>query len=61
MLAAAVFIGVMPVGPTCARKAGLMVKARRKSGALRLAPVHMRKLPSADPLTLDLFEEVTHG
>lgn len=29
MLAAAVFVGAMPIGPTCARKAGLLELARK--------------------------------
>ena len=36
-LAAAVFVGANPIGPTCARKAGLLERARKKSGVLRLA------------------------
>lgn len=57
MLAAAVMVGALPIGPTCARKAGLLELARKKSGLLRLGT------PSAgprrpDPQTLDLFAEV---
>lgn len=60
MLAAAVFVGAMPIGPTCARKAGLLELARKKSGALRLARTSIG--PSrADPQTLDLFAEVEHA
>ena len=60
MLAAAVMVGPLPIGPTCARKAGLLERARKKSGVLRLAK------PSAgprrpDPQTLDLFAEVEHA
>lgn len=59
MQAAAVFVGAMPIGPTCARKAGLLERARKKSGVLRLAK------PSAglrrpDPQTMDLFAGVEH-
>ena len=60
MLAAAVFVGAMPIGPTCARKAGLLELARKKAGVLRLA----RRAAVAhrpDPETLDLFAEVEHG
>lgn len=59
MLAAAVFVGAMPIGPTCARKAGLLELARKKAGALRLArpSIGQRR---ADPQTLDLFAEVEH-
>ena len=59
MLAAAVFVGAMPIGPTCARKAGLLELARKKAGALRLArpSIGVRR---ADPETLDLFAEDAH-
>lgn len=57
MLAAAVFVGAMPIGPTCARKAGLLELARKKSGVLRLArPCTSPRRP--DPQTMDLFAEV---
>ena len=59
MQAAAVFVGAMPIGPTCARKAGLLELARKKSGVLRLAkPSTSPRSP--DPQTLDLFAEVEH-
>ena len=60
MMAAAVFVGAMPIGPTCARKAGLLEMARKKAGALRLArpSIGVRR---ADPQTLDLFAEVEHA
>ena len=57
MLAAAVFVGAMPIGPTCARKAGLLELARKKAGALRLA-LHTAVARRPDPETLDLFAEV---
>ena len=57
MLAAAVFVGAMPIGPTCARKAGLLELARKKAGVLRLArPTAVAR--RTDPETLDLFMEV---
>lgn len=60
MLQAAVFVGALPIGPTCARKAGLLELARKKAGALRLArPSHGQR--HADPETLDLFAEVEHA
>ena len=60
MQAAAVFVGAMPIGPTCARKAGLLELARKKAGALRLArPSIWQRRP--DPETLDLFAEVEHA
>ena len=56
MLAAAVFVGAMPIGPTCARKAGLLELARKKAGVLRLArPTAVAR--RTDPETLDLFTE----
>jgi len=59
MLAAAVFVGALPIGPTCARKAGLLELARKKSGVLRLGrPSAGLRRP--DPQTLDLFAEVGH-
>ena len=60
MQAAAVFVGAMPIGPTCARKAGLLELARKKSGLLRVAG-HTAVARRADPETLDLFAEVEHG
>ena len=59
MQAAAVFVGAMPIGPTCARKAGLLELARKKSGALRLARTSIGAR-RAGPETLDLFAEVEH-
>lgn len=60
MLAAAVLVGALPIGPTCARKAGLLELARKKSGVLRLAkPSTGPRRP--DPQTLDLFVEVEHA
>lgn len=60
MLQAAVMIGALPIGPTCARKAGLLELARKKSGVLRLGrPSAGPRRP--DPQTLDLFAEVEHA
>ena len=59
MQSAAVFVGANPIGPTCARKAGLLELARKKAGALRLARPSIGAR-SADPETLDLFAEVEH-
>jgi len=51
----AVLIAGHPVGPTCARKAGLMTLANRKGGLV--FPVGGRKsLPKRDSKTMDLFE-----
>ena len=59
MQAAAVFVGALPIGPTCARNAGLLERARKKTGVLRLARPSTG-LRRADPGTLDLFAEVEH-
>ena len=59
MQAAAVFVGAMPIGPTCARKAGLLELTRKKARALCLAWPSIGVRP-ADPQTLDLFAEVEH-
>lgn len=60
MLQAAVMIGAMPIGPTCARKAGLLERARKKTVVLRLAR-HTAVAHRPDPETLDLFAEVEYG
>lgn len=53
---AAVLIGNHPVGPTCAKKSGLLPLARRKGGIV--FPVVRRKLVKAPlPDTPDLFGE----
>lgn len=52
---AAVLIGSMPVGPTCAKRAGLMTFAKRKSGLV--FPVVRRHIEKPNqPKTMDLFE-----
>lgn len=56
MFSAAVYVGNMPVGPTCARKHNLVAPARRGIGAVTLAPV--RKKPARHGDTLDMFEEL---
>lgn len=56
MFSAAVYVGSLPVGPTCARKHNLVAPARRGVGAVTLAPV--RKKPSGQGDTLDMFEEL---
>ena len=60
MQAAAVFVGAMPIGPTCARKAGLLELARKKTGVLRLAG-RAAVAHRPDPETLGLFAEVEHA
>lgn len=57
MQSAAMLIGHLPVGPTCAKNSGLLDKARKGVGALRLAT---RRAPIANraynQLVLDLVE-----
>jgi hypothetical protein len=55
---AAMFIGQLPVGPTCARRHGLMAKARKRFGFLWVnsQQVPAVRRPKPDNLTLDLFE-----
>ncbi len=55
------FIGNLPVGSTCGKRAGLVELARRKTGAVRLATGRAVKPQRDDPQTMDLFEEVAHG
>lgn len=56
MIQAAVLIGNYPVGPKCARRAGLLPLAKRKSGLVFEVP---RKTTSQSscPMTPDLFDE----
>ena len=56
MLQPAVLIGAMPVGPRCARKAGLMPIAARKLGAVRPGPAYRRTATRQETDQLDLFE-----
>jgi hypothetical protein len=54
---AAVMIGNMPVGPVCAKRAGLIPLAKRKTGLV--FPVVRRHIQKPDhPQTPDLFDEV---
>ena len=52
-----IYIGLLPVGPRCARRAGLVELARKKSGVLRLAGATGLKRRNDDQLTLNLFNE----
>jgi hypothetical protein len=51
-----VFIGLEPVGPTCARGLGLTKKKAGKGGRVRF--VDYKPKHEAVPQTLDLFAEV---
>ena len=61
LFTALVFIAGMPVGPVCARRAGMVDLARRKAGALRLGRAITPATRREDTQTLDLFQEVDHG
>ncbi|WP_270175194.1 hypothetical protein [Diaphorobacter sp. ED-3] len=61
LFTALVFIAGMPVGPVCARRAGLVELARKKSGALRLGRGHVPAARREDSQTLDLFAEVSNA
>lgn len=61
MFTALVHIGPLPVGPTCARKHGLVALARRKVGMLRLDLVRSPVGRRTDDLTMDLFDGVVNG
>lgn len=52
---AAVLIGHMPVGPKCAKRAGLVELGRKKSGAVSLLAKRTRGEKGGE--TMDLFEE----
>ena len=54
MNSAAVLIGAMPVGPKCARRAGLIDLGRKKAGFVRLVAQKVER----DVRTPDLFDEV---
>ena len=56
MFSAAVYVGSLPVGPTCARKHNLIAPAKRGLGAITLAQV--RKKPARQDETLDMFAEL---
>ena len=52
----AVLIGQMPVGPKCAKRAGLLELAKKRAGQLSL-PRLQRRAPLPSAQNLDLFEE----
>lgn len=57
MLQPAVLIGQLPVGPVCARRAGLVQLARKRTGLLKLSTSSLAARVPA-PQNLDLFDEV---
>jgi hypothetical protein len=54
----AVTIANMPVGPKCARRAGLMPIAAKKLGAVRPGPAYRRTATRQELAQMDLFEAV---
>ena len=50
----AVMIGQLPVGPKCARRAGLVEAARKRVGQLSLPRMRFKR--PAYPETMELFE-----
>ena len=55
MLNPAVLIGSLPVGPKCAKRAGLLELARKRIGRLSLPSVKCRRLGPQE--NLELFGE----
>lgn len=58
MLQPAVTIGGLPVGPKCARRAGLMPIAAKKQGEVRPGPAYRRNATRQELAQQDLFEGV---
>lgn len=56
---AAVLIGQYPVGPKCARRAGLMPLALKRTGAIRPGPAYRKTANRQELAQMDLFEEAT--
>lgn len=54
----AVTIANMPVGPTCARRAGLMPIAAKKLGAVRPGLAYRKTATRQELAQMDLFEGV---
>lgn len=52
----AAMIGAMPVGPVCAKRAGLTKPRKRKAGAVVV--LKGRRVKSARAMTLDLFPDL---
>jgi hypothetical protein len=52
------WIGAYPVGPTCARRAGLIEIAARRGSHAVTAPGVRKSTAQQDPETLDLFESL---
>jgi len=61
VFAPTLFIGRLPVGSTCARRAGLVELGRKRAGAVRILSGWWPKRGERDTKTRDLFEEPAHG
>lgn len=56
MVQPAVTIADRPVGPKCARRAGLMPLALRRAGDVKPGPAYRRTATRQEVAQLDLFE-----
>ena len=54
----AVMIGTQAVGPTCARRAGLLGKKPAKGSAIRIVS-YKAAARTSEPQTIDMFEDLT--
>lgn len=53
---ATVYVGQYPIGPKCARRAGLMPLALKKTGAIRPGPAYRKTATRQELAQMDLFE-----
>ena len=58
LLTAAVLIGEYQVGPKCARRAGLMPLAAKRTGLVKPGPMYRSHATRQELAQLDLFEVV---
>ena len=56
---AAVYIGDMAIGPKCARRAGLMPLAAKRTGLVKPGPMYRSHATRQEIAQLELFAEVT--
>lgn len=54
----AVMIGTQAVGPTCARRSGLLGKKPAKGSAIRIVS-YKAAARATEPATIDMFEDLT--
>ena len=55
MTSAAVLVASMPVGPKCARRAGLMPLAAKRAGLVKPGPLFRRHATRLEVDQMDLF------